>query len=155
MKIEKILVPTDFSQGSHKALQYAVMLGTEFKAKIVLLHVVSTPLDISGMHVPHFSLDKIMEEMRERAEKEMEALLQEKNIKKAGITFETQVREGVPFLQIIQGAKEAEADLIVMGTHGRTGLEHVFFGSTAEKVVRKAPCPVLTVRPEGQKFVMP
>lgn len=155
MKIEKILVPTDFSKGSSTALLYAMMLGTEFKAKIILLHVVSTPLDISGMHVPHFSLDKIMEEMKERAEKEMEALLAEKQIKKTGITFETQVREGVPFLQIIQGAKEIEADLIVMGTHGRTGLEHVFFGSTAEKVVRKSPCPVLTVRPEGQKFVMP
>jgi nucleotide-binding universal stress UspA family protein len=155
MKIDKILVPTDFSKGSTTALSYAVMLATEFKAKIVLLHVVSTPVDISGMHVPHFSLDKIMEEMKERAEKEMEDLLAEKSIKKTGLTFETQVREGVPFLQIIQGAKEQGADLIVMGTHGRTGLEHVFFGSTAEKVVRKAPCPVLTVRPEGQKFVMP
>ena len=63
--------------------------------------------------------------------------------------------QGTPFLEIIRYAKEKDIDMIVMGTHGRSGLVHMLMGSVAEKVVRKAPCPVLTVRPEGHKFVMP
>ena len=65
------------------------------------------------------------------------------------------VRTGVPFLEIIRYAKELEIDLIVLGTHGRTGLAHVLLGSVAERVVRKSPCPVLTVHPKGHQFVMP
>ena len=65
------------------------------------------------------------------------------------------VRVGTPFLEIVRYAKETAIDLIVIGTHGRSGLAHVLLGSTAEKIVRKAPCPVLTVRPEGHDFVMP
>jgi nucleotide-binding universal stress UspA family protein len=64
-------------------------------------------------------------------------------------------RVGVPFLSIIEDAREADIDLIVLGTHGRSGLKNLLIGSVAEKVVRKAPCPVLTVRPEGHQFVMP
>jgi nucleotide-binding universal stress UspA family protein len=65
------------------------------------------------------------------------------------------VERGVPFVEIIRTAKEKKADLIVIGTHGRTGIDHMLFGSTAEKVVRKAPCPVLTVRIAGKEFKMP
>ena len=64
-------------------------------------------------------------------------------------------REGEPFVEIIRRARKDSVDLIVMGTHGRTGLDHVLFGSTAEKVVRKSPCPVLTVRLPGRRFSMP
>jgi nucleotide-binding universal stress UspA family protein len=66
-----------------------------------------------------------------------------------------EIRIGVPFLEIIRYAKEQDIDLIVVGTHGRSGLSHVLLGSVAERVVRKAPCPVLTVHPEGHQFVMP
>jgi nucleotide-binding universal stress UspA family protein len=69
--------------------------------------------------------------------------------------YEVQFKEGEPFLEIIQMAKKESVDLIVMGTHGRTGLDHVLFGSTAEKVVRRSSCPVLTVRLPGRKFTMP
>ncbi len=69
--------------------------------------------------------------------------------------YKVLMKKGVPFYEIIQTAKEESADLIVMGTHGRTGLDHILFGSTAEKVVRKSPIPVLTVRLPGKKFVMP
>ena len=65
------------------------------------------------------------------------------------------VDTGVPFLEVIRYAREHDIDLIVLGTHGRTGLVHMLMGSVAEKIVRKAPCPVLTVRPEGHDFVMP
>ena len=65
------------------------------------------------------------------------------------------IRKGKPFLEIIRFAKENDIDLIIIGTHGRSGLEHIIFGSTAEKVVRKAPCPVLSVRPSQREFVMP
>jgi nucleotide-binding universal stress UspA family protein len=66
-----------------------------------------------------------------------------------------EVQSGPPFVEIVRYAKEHDVDLIVMGTHGRTGIAHALIGSVAEKVVRKAPCPVLTVRPEGHQFVMP
>jgi len=69
--------------------------------------------------------------------------------------IEKMVVRGVPFVEIIKTAREKNADLIVIGTHGRTGIDHMLFGSTAEKVVRKAPCPVLTVRMAGKEFQMP
>ncbi len=69
--------------------------------------------------------------------------------------YEIFFQEGEPFVEIIHRAKKDSVDLIVMGTHGRTGLDHVLFGSTAEKVVRKSPCPVLTVRLPGRRFSMP
>ena len=69
--------------------------------------------------------------------------------------YKVLLKEGEPFVEIIQMAKKESMDLIVMGTHGRTGLDHILFGSTAEKVVRKSPCPVLTIRLPGKKFRMP
>jgi nucleotide-binding universal stress UspA family protein len=69
--------------------------------------------------------------------------------------YQVVLKEGEPFVEIIQMAKRESTDLIVMGTHGRTGLDHVLFGSTAEKVVRKSPCPVLTTRLPGKRFSMP
>lgn len=69
--------------------------------------------------------------------------------------YQVLFKEGEPFLEIIRTAKIESADLIVMGTHGRTGLDHIFFGSTAERVVRKAPCPVMTIRLPGKEFTMP
>jgi nucleotide-binding universal stress UspA family protein len=69
--------------------------------------------------------------------------------------YKVVLKEGEPFVEIIQIAKKNSADLIVMGTHGRSGLDHILFGSTAEKVVRKSPCPVLTIRLPGRKFTMP
>jgi nucleotide-binding universal stress UspA family protein len=73
----------------------------------------------------------------------------------AGMTITRTVLTGTPFLEVIRYARENEIDLIVIGTHGRSGLVHVLMGSVAERIVRKAPCPVLTVRPEGHDFVMP
>ena len=74
---------------------------------------------------------------------------------RAGLDVEHVILRGMPFLEIIRYAKANEVDLIVIGTHGRSGMEHIIFGSTAEKVVRKAPCPVLSVKPAQHAFVMP
>jgi nucleotide-binding universal stress UspA family protein len=74
---------------------------------------------------------------------------------KKGITVETIHRVGIPFMEIIKAAREKEADLIVIATHGKSGLSHILFGSVAEKVVRKAPCPVLSIRHPEHEFIMP
>ena len=93
-------------------------------------------------------------DMEENRQKEMEEFI-EREVTDASIKIEKSIRHGRPFLEIIQAAKDESVDLIVIATHGRGGLEHVLFGSTAEKVVRKAPCPVLSIRLPGHDFKMP
>ena len=93
----------------------------------------------------------IEKEMRERGKKELERLVKEHV---AGqVASRAKIRTGKPFLEIIGMAKEEDVDLIIIATHGHTGVEHIIFGSTAEKVVRKAPCPVLVVRSEEHEFI--
>ena len=94
-----------------------------------------------------------MAELQESAEKALDQLLDQDWAQGKKIVKST--RQGPPFLEIIRYAKENEIDLIVLGTHGRTGLAHVLLGSVAEKVVRKASCPVLTVRSDEHQFAMP
>ena len=94
-----------------------------------------------------------VEQMTEAVKKALERVIKEEKLQKFNVTAE--VREGTPFYEIIQFAKENDIDLIVMGTHGHTGLAHLLMGSVAEKVVRKAPCPVLTVRHPEHEFVHP
>jgi len=97
-----------------------------------------------------------MDELRPSQKKEIDQQLKTRYIKKMrGFkNYKIVLKEGEPFVEIVQMAKKESVDLIVMGTHGRTGLDHILFGSTAEKVVRKSPCPVLTIRLPGRKFTM-
>ena len=145
LSIKQILVPIDFSEHSKKALQYAISFAKQYNAGIVLVYVVEPtiyPADFSFGQVAVPSMEK---ELRERGEIELNQLA-EKMI--AGILpAKTFVRTGKPFLEIINAATEEEVDMIIIATHGHTGVEHILFGGTAEKVVRKAPCPVLVVRP--------
>lgn len=144
MEIKSILFPTDFSEGSAQALRYAVDLANRYGAKLYLLHVIYDIAKGAGWYVPHISMDQLYKDIEEGAKKELERFGNEeigdfKNVERAII-------KGVPHEEIINFAKNNKIDLIVIGTHGRKGLDRILFGSTAAQVVRFAPCPVLSVR---------
>ena len=144
MKFKTILFATDFSEGSDFAFRYALSLAKQFDSKLMVVHIINEPVDLRGFYVPHISFDKLEEEIEQGAEKLMEQFC--KKHMHGYENFESFVSPGIPYDEIINKAKEFNADLIVMGTHGRTGLDHVLFGSTAEKVVRKSTIPVMTIR---------
>jgi nucleotide-binding universal stress UspA family protein len=153
MQIKTVLFPTDFSQGARAAMDYAVSLAQDYKAKLILLYVIQD-ISIAEWYIPSsISAADLVEDMQKSAEQEMDKWGSEVGANVAMV--ERIVTRGVPFVEIIRIAKEQNADLIVIGTHGRTGIDHMLFGSTAEKVVRKSPCPVLTVRMAGREFKMP
>jgi len=153
MEIKTILFPTDFSQGARAAMEYAVALARDYKARLILLYVIQD-ISIAEWYIPSsISAADLVEDMQRSAEREIDKLGIE--IAGAVATVEKLVVRGVPFVEIIRTAKERKADMIVIGTHGRTGIDHMLFGSTAEKVVRKSSCPVLTVRMSGKEFRMP
>lgn len=139
-----ILVAVDFSDSSDNAFQLALSMAKRFGARLVVLHVINEPIDLRGFYVPHISYEKLEEEIAEGAEKMMESFCRQ-HIDDFS-DFESLIVPGMPHDQILEQADSKGADLIVLGTHGRTGLDHVLFGSTAEKVVRKSKFPVLTVR---------
>ena len=153
IQLARILLPTDFSEFSSEATNYACAFAEQFDAELHLLHV----LEIHHSTTPDLAMGLALlsriEESREVAEKALEDVLDSKWAEGRKVVKAT--AEGPPFLEIIRYAKQHDVDLIVMGTHGRSALAHVLMGSVAEKVVRKAPCPVLTVRPEGHQFIMP
>lgn len=146
-RISTILVPVDFSPGSEAALDWAQAIARAFEARIVLLHVLDVSVSAivggpGGVLVPP-PPEALLDQMREEARAEMAALA----ARVPGAA--TLVHEGTPRHEILAAAQEVGADLIVMGTHGRTGLAHLLFGSVAEHVVRHAPVPVFTVRSQG------
>ena len=145
-KFSTVLVAVDFSDSSDNAFQMALSMAKSFSARLLVLHVINEPVDLRGFYVPHISFEKLEEEIEEGAKKMMESFCRQ-NIHDFE-NFETLIVPGLPYEQSIGQAEENTADLIVLGTHGRTGLDHVLFGSTAEKVVRKSKVPVLTVRLE-------
>jgi len=151
LRLQSILVPTDFSGPSTKALRYAAALAAQFGAKLILLNVIE-PIGAT----PDFAYNPLVlenEKVVATAKKELGRLLDQQNIATA-LVEKTFVRQGVPFNEISRAAGELKADLIVIATHGYTGLKHVFLGSTAERVVRHAPCPVLVVREEEREFIV-
>jgi nucleotide-binding universal stress UspA family protein len=154
-EIKRILFATDFSENSKWAFTYALSFARKYDATLYILHVIQPPSYPLGMYaeISFDAMDEFSRNMGQAAEKEM------KNLRETELgdftNYEILIITGTPFLEIIKAAREKEVDLIVLGTHGRTGLDHVLFGSTAEKVVRKAPCPVLSVRLPGKEFKMP
>jgi len=144
MEIKSILFPTDFSEGSAQALQYAVDMSKRYGAKLHVVHIIYDITKATGWYVPHVSTDKMYQEIQEGAKKELDRfavkeLAEVKDVERTVIT-------GVPHEEVINFAKKHKIDLIIMGTHGRKGIDRILFGSTAAQIVRFAPCPVLTVR---------
>ncbi len=144
MKIERILFPTDFSEGASHALTYAVDMATRFNAKLHILHVVYDFAKATGSHIPHISADELYGEMNKWAKEEIEKSCTEEIRNLPDV--EKSVIEGIPYDEIVKFAEKDKTDLIVIGTYGKSGFERFVFGSTAERVVRKAPCAVMTVR---------
>jgi nucleotide-binding universal stress UspA family protein len=144
MKIERVLFPTDFSEGSFHALPYAVDITRNNNAKLYILHIIYDIAKATDSHIPHISADELYSELNEWAIKEIDTCCIEEIRTLPDV--EKKVVKGIPYEEIIKFASENEIDIIVMGTYGRAGFERFIFGSTADKVVRRAPCPVLTVR---------
>jgi nucleotide-binding universal stress UspA family protein len=146
---KRICCPIDFSDASRAAMEVAADLARRFGADLVLLHAYPIP----GYTFPDGSVvasPKMMQDLADQAQKHLEEWRgdAEKLLGAPRVTAEKAV--GEPAAEILEVAKQARADLIVMGTHGRTGLEHALMGSIAERVVRRAHCPVLTIRPQGR-----
>ena len=148
--ITRILVPTDFSATADAALEYAFVLAARFGASLQLLHVLDDPFVVDGMAAEAYISEApalrtaMLEDARER--------LRHRATRGQALPIETEVLFGHGARTIAEYAAERGVDLIVMGTHGRTGFAHLLLGSIAERLVRTSPCPVLTVRhPEERK----
>jgi nucleotide-binding universal stress UspA family protein len=162
MKLSRILAPTDFSRFSGFALEWAANLAEALRAGLILLHVVPEEEgkvieevigEGASVQIPRGIRENVLEERQKKFREQFRIVLPE-HIKKS-IPVEEVLRIGVPFLEIVKVAREKEVDLIVMGTHGRTGLSHVLIGSVAEKVVHHAHCPVLTIKHPQYQYVAP
>ena len=140
MKCQHILVPIDFSQDSEHAIDSATGLAKQFQARVTLLHAIHIP------EAAEVNLAAYMDKIRSEADQSMTPRLQ--RVQEAGVTADAVTVIGAPSQTIVDTARDRHADLIVMGTHGRTGLRHMLIGSVAERVVRLAPCPVMVV-PRG------
>jgi len=150
LRIKSILVPIDFSASSKKALEYAVPFARQFGAKLTLLHVVepvATP-DFANSFPLMMENDKVKAASRGQ----LEHIIKEQAIA-TKLVEKTLVRFGRSFHEIADAARTLKVDLIIISTHGYTGLKHALLGSTTERVVRHAPCPVLVVREREHEFV--
>ena len=134
----------DFSDYSKNALKYAINFARSFKADIFLVYVIEPAIYPPDFSMGQIAIPAIDAEMDKRAVEELEKLARQEIPN--DLNCKTIIKSGKPFIEIIETATEEDIDLIIIATHGHTGVEHILFGSTAEKVVRKAPCPVLTLR---------
>jgi nucleotide-binding universal stress UspA family protein len=143
MKFQKILLPTDFSDESLYALSYAADLAKMFNAKLYLLHVIYDIEKASNLHIPHPSITDLYKDLEAHAKRNLDSF---------GIDMlegikdvETVVKRGIPYEEVIKFASENDIDLIIIGTLPRSGVERFFVGSTTQRIIRNAPCPVLVV----------
>jgi nucleotide-binding universal stress UspA family protein len=142
MKVQKVLVPIDFSDHASQALRWGASLAERYGAQILLLHVIPETVEEDAMH------GSAWEQVIIDLTVQVEAQLDEIAVKdlRVRLPVDVKVAVGKPAEEILRVAREESVDLIVMGTHGRTGLHHILLGSTAETVLHTAPCPVFTVR---------
>lgn len=136
--LKKILVPFDFSTHSQHAFEIACSLARDYAGRLVLLHVVPPPIVVGEVGMPVYSVDEDKEVATRK--------LHQVKCSGAAVPLDYHVKIGDPAIEILELAREGHCDLIVMGTHGRSGFRRVIAGSVAEEVLRSAPCPVLTVR---------
>ena len=153
MQFSKILVPTDFSESARYALPYAVDLAQKYDASLYILHVVEpivAPVDFAW---GTYSYPDIEKQLSGYVKESLAKIINEQV--PDDITVESTNLNGKPWREIVSFARDEGMDLIVMATHGLSGLSHALYGSTAEKVVRKAPCQVMIIRHPDVKFEMP
>lgn len=150
MEIKKILVPIDFSENSVKILQASLYFAMSCKAQLHFIFVVQSFEDYSGFFVPHMPIARFEEELLQSSEKKMQEYLGE-NLP-SDLPHQSKVLSGDVAEEIVMYAEAEKIDLIIMGTHGYKGLEKVLFGSVAEKVVKTASCPVMTINPYTVKL---
>lgn len=152
--LKQVLVPTDFSETSEVALKYGSALAQAFTSSLHVLHVIPDPYTQPwSVEATGVSITDLLRTWEADAKKRLETLVPP--AERAQLKAELATRVGHPFVEIVRYARDQNVDLIVMGTHGRGPVGHMFLGSVAEKVVRKAPCPVLTVRHPQHEFVRP
>jgi len=149
IRLKKILTPIDFSDASQQALHYAVAFAERFQASLVLLHIVE--FNFMGSDFGAVELAQIEADLEENAFRQLADWVK----REAGsrVPAEPLVRNGRPYLEIVEAAKSLDVDLIIIATHGHTSLAHVLLGSTVERVIRHAACPVLVVRRAERDFV--
>ena len=143
MIAKHILVPTDFSEYANYALDYAIELAQALQARLTVLYVFHLSSLALG-EAPPTVLDDTLTAMETKAQQQTQMALT--RVQNSGLQGDSVIVEGIPSQMIIETAERRDVDLIVIGTHGRTGLTHILMGSVAEKVVRLAPCPVLVTR---------
>ncbi|MBI5588396.1 MAG: universal stress protein [Deltaproteobacteria bacterium] len=143
--ISKILLPTDFTGASEEAAAYALTLARRNRAKLYVLHVVDTSHEAAGFYLPHLSYEKLDKDLKAVASEMLERFCA--RTFKGYKSVERHVLAGEPYKEILKVIKGGRIDLVVMGTYGKEGIDRFFFGSTTERVMRKASCPVLVIPP--------
>ncbi len=149
---KKILCPVDFSEFTDEILEYALDIAKKYGAELHLIHIIPN-LNYFTPYESFFTPENLIvveKNMETEVNKDFDDLMKKINVPAVKI-----IKNGAAFVEIINYARSESMDLIIIGTHGRSGLEHILIGSVAERVIRKAPCPVLTVRPKSRQFKMP
>jgi len=146
LEMKRILFPIDFTKNASKILPYVLSVSEKYDSMIYLLHVIEElPKWGSGIYMPHIPWDQYQKEALKGAEKDLDRV-REGQLQSCP-NFQKRILSGDPAQEILKTIELEGIDLVIMGTHGRKGLEHVFFGSVAENVVKKSPVPVLTINP--------
>ncbi len=143
--ISRILLPTDFTGASEAAAEYALMLARQNRARLYVLHVVDTSHEAAGFYLPHLSFEKLDKDLKTAASEMLDKFCS--RMFKGYRNVERRVLAGEPYREILKVVKGGHVDLIVMGTLGKEGIDRFLFGSTTERVMRRAKCPVLVIPP--------